>query len=70
MQSKLADLFIEIINKRKINLIIETHSEYFLNRLKLRLIQTKNNSENIEEIEKITNDKINIYFFQEDKIEK
>ncbi len=70
MQSKLADLFIEIINKRKINLIIETHSEYFLNRLKLRLIQTKNDSNDIEKIEKITNDKINIYFFQEDKEKK
>lgn len=63
MQSRLADLFIDIINQRNLHLVIETHSEYFLNRLKLRLAQTKNNS--ITEW-RITKDKINIYFFDED----
>lgn len=64
MQSKLADLFIDIVNQKKLYLIIETHSEYLLNRLKLKLIQTKNNT--IEDW-KITKDKINIYFFEEAK---
>jgi len=48
--------------------IIETHSEYFLNKLKLRLAQTKNN--NLDNEFEITKDKINIYFFDEDKKNK
>lgn len=62
MQSRLADLFIDIINKKNLYLIIETHSEYFLNRLKLKLLQTKNES---IKTWRITKDKINIYFFHE-----
>lgn len=65
MQSKLADLFIDIVKERNLKLIIETHSEYFLNRLKLRLAQTNNNNDLNDY--KIRSDQINIYFFSENK---
>lgn len=61
MQADLADLFIEIINmgngkKKQRSLLIETHSEYILNRLRRR----------IAEGDKITNDDIAIYAIERD----
>lgn len=64
MQADLADLFIEIIRRKKIILFIETHSEYLLNRLKLRLVQNFNKSETEY---KISAEDIGIYFFEENK---
>lgn len=39
IQAKFADYLIEQINKNQKNYIIETHSEYFLNRLRLAIIK-------------------------------
>lgn len=43
MQSALADLFIDIVNNKSDNkrLIIETHSEYLLKRLRRRIAEKK-----------------------------
>ncbi|OUO14724.1 AAA family ATPase, partial [Bacteroides sp. An322] len=48
MQADLADLFIDVVNnKDKKYLLIETHSEYLLRRLRRRISEKKISSENI-----------------------
>lgn len=41
MQADLADLFIDMINSGNKNLLIETHSEYFLKRLRRRIAEKR-----------------------------
>jgi len=52
LQSKLADLFVEIFNEYKIQTIVETHSEYLIR--KLQFLTAKN---------KIKENETNIYYF-------
>ncbi len=52
-QSQLADLFIEVITERKLQILVESHSEHLLTRLQLRIAE-----------EKISNDKTALYFCQ------
>lgn len=59
MQADLADLFIDIVNLEKEKfLLIETHSEYFLKRLRRRIAEGK-----------ISNDDVKIYLIHQDSIE-
>src|SRR5690606_32964673 len=53
LQSKLADLFIDIISKNNVRLLIETHSEYLIRRLQYLVA-----------IKEIDADKIGINYFQ------
>lgn len=41
VQSTLADVFIEVIQKRRLQLIVESHSEHFLRRLQRRIAEEK-----------------------------
>ncbi len=50
-QSELADVMIDVIKKRNIQLIIETHSEHFLRRLQRRIAE-----------DKLSQDKVSAYF--------
>jgi predicted ATPase len=56
IQSYLADVFIDAVHKRNIQLIIESHSEHLLRRLQLRIAE-----------EKILNDDIKLYFCSMEK---
>lgn len=56
IQSKLADLFVEIVNKHKVKLVIETHSEYLIRKLQY-LVATK----------KINHENIGVHYFSMDK---
>lgn len=61
MQADLADLFISVVNKGqagepKPNLIIETHSEYLLNRLRRRIAERA-----------ISSDDVALYFVERDR---
>ena len=50
MQAELADLFIDIVNDKNMKnrkLIIETHSEYLLKRLRRRIAEGKISSEDV-----------------------
>lgn len=51
VQSQLADLLIEIVTERNLQILIESHSEHFLNRLQRRIAE-----------EDITPDKTALYF--------
>jgi predicted ATPase len=46
-----ADVFMDAVQKRKVQLIIESHSEHLLRRLQLRITE-----------EKIPNDDVKLYF--------
>lgn len=50
-QSQLADLFIEVITERKLQILVESHSEHLLTRLQLRIAE-----------EKISSDQTALYF--------
>ena len=50
-QSALADVMIDVIKKRNIQLVIETHSEHFLRRLQRRIAE-----------DKLSQDKVSAYF--------
>ncbi len=41
VQAGLADVFIDVIQKRNVQIIVESHSEHFLRRLQLRVAQEK-----------------------------
>jgi hypothetical protein len=56
VQSYLADVFIDAVQKRNIQLIIESHSEHLLRRLQLRIAE-----------EKIPNDDVKLYFCSMEK---
>lgn len=51
VQSQLADLLIEVVNERNLQILVESHSEHFLNRLQRRIAE-----------EDITPDKTALYF--------
>jgi len=51
VQSHLADVFIDVALNRKVQIIVESHSEHLLNRLQLRIAE-----------EKISHDDITLYF--------
>ena len=50
-QSALADVMIDVIKKRNIQLVIETHSEHFLRRLQRRIAE-----------DELSQDKVSAYF--------
>ena len=56
VQSQLADLFIEVVTERKLQILVESHSEHFLNRLQRRIAE-----------EDITPDKTALYFCRNDE---
>ena len=56
VQSQLADLLIEIVTERKLQILIESHSEHLLNRLQRRIAE-----------EKINVDKTALYFCRNDE---
>lgn len=56
VQSQLADLLIEVITERKLQILIESHSEHLLNRLQRRIAE-----------EKISVDKTSLYFCRNDE---
>ena len=39
VQSQLADLLIEVVNERKLQILVESHSEYLLTRLQRRIVE-------------------------------
>lgn len=41
VQAGLADVFVEVVNQRKVQIILESHSEHLLRRLQLRIAQEK-----------------------------
>ncbi len=41
VQSQLADLLIEVVNERKLQVLVESHSEHLLTRLQLRIAEEK-----------------------------
>ena len=51
VQSQLADLLIEVVTERKLQILVESHSEHFLTRLQLRIAE-----------EKIATDQTALYF--------
>ena len=56
VQSQLADLLIEVISERKLQILVESHSEHLLNRLQRRIAE-----------EKISIDKTALYFCRNDE---
>ena len=56
VQSQLADLLIEVVTERKLQVLIESHSEHLLNRLQRRIAE-----------EKISVDKTALYFCRNDE---
>ena len=56
VQSGLADVFIDAINKRNIQIIFESHSEHLLKRLQTRMAE-----------EKLTKDQVSLYFCKTSK---
>ena len=56
-QSALADVMIDVIKKRNIQLVIETHSEHFLRRLQRRIAE-----------EKLSQDQVSAYFANIDNL--
>jgi len=56
VQSQLADLLIEVITKRNLQILVESHSEHLLNRLQRRIAE-----------EKINVDKTALYFCRNDE---
>ena len=56
VQSQLADLLIEVITERNLQILVESHSEHFLNRLQRRIAE-----------EDITPDKTALYFCRNDE---
>ena len=55
VQSQLADLLIEVVIKRNLQILVESHSEHLLNRLQRRVAE-----------ERITADQTALYFCQND----
>ncbi|MDE0484256.1 MAG: DUF3696 domain-containing protein [Candidatus Poribacteria bacterium] len=55
VQSQLADLLIEVVNERKLQILVESHSEHFLTRLQRRIAE-----------EKIAADQTALYFCRND----
>ncbi|MYF98542.1 DUF3696 domain-containing protein [Candidatus Poribacteria bacterium] len=51
VQSQLADLLIEVVNERKLQILVESHSEHLLTRIQRRIAE-----------EKINNDQTALYF--------
>ena len=56
VQSQLADLLIEVVNERKLQILVESHSEHLLNRLQRRIAE-----------EKISVDQTALYFCRNDE---
>ena len=56
VQSQLADLLIAVVNERNLQILVESHSEHFLNRLQRRIAE-----------EDITPDKTALYFCRNDE---
>ena len=56
VQSQLADLLIEVVNERNLQILVESHSEHLLNRLQRRIAE-----------EKISVDKTALYFCRNDE---
>ena len=56
VQSQLADLLIEVVTERKLQILVESHSEHLLNRLQRRIAE-----------EKISVDKTALYFCRNDE---
>ena len=48
VQSKLADVMLEVADVRNVQIIVESHSEYLLRRLQRRVAEGKKSSENIK----------------------
>ncbi len=68
VQSQLADLLIEVVNERNLQILVESHSEHLLTRLQRRIVEDKiaadqtafyfcRNDEGVSEIEKLDVDK-------------
>ncbi len=64
VQSQLADLLIEVVNERNLQILVESHSEHLLTRLQRRIVEKKiaadqtafyfcRNDEGVSEIEKL-----------------
>ena len=64
VQSQLADLLIEVVNERNLQILVESHSEHLLTRLQRRIVEEKiavdqtafyfcRNDEGVSEIEKL-----------------
>ncbi len=56
VQSQLADLLIEVVNERNLQILVESHSEHLLNRLQRRIAE-----------ERISVDKTALYFCRNDE---
>ena len=56
VQSQIADLLIEVVNERKLQILVESHSEHLLNRLQRRIAE-----------EKISVEKTALYFCRNDE---
>ena len=56
VQSELADLLIEVVNERNLQILVESHSEHLLNRLQRRIAE-----------EKISVEKTSLYFCRNDE---
>ena len=56
VQSQIADLLIEVVNERKLQILVESHSEHLLNRLQRRIAE-----------EKVSVEKTALYFCRNDK---
>ena len=56
VQSQLADLLIEVVNERNLQILVESHSEHLLNRLQRRIAE-----------EKISVEKTALYFCRNDE---
>ena len=56
VQSQLADLLIEVVNERKLQILVESHSEHLLTRLQRRIAE-----------EKISSDQTALYFCRNDE---
>ncbi len=47
VQSQLADLLIEVVNERKLQILVESHSEHLLTRLQRRIVEKQISEENV-----------------------
>ena len=68
MQSKLADMFVEATNKFKVQIIVETHSEYLIRKMQY-LVAKEYLLTSKDEIS-ISNDRVNIYYINSEKDEE
>jgi len=62
VQSELADVMVSAVVSRKVQLIVESHSEHLLRRLQLRVAETDDNDER-----KISSGDVKLFFVSENK---